>query len=146
MGFRTSIASLAAALLFVTPFIAHAAIYKWVDGQGVTHYSQTPPSGQRYTQIDTPEGNGMQMPGPNPPTATGSPAPKVPHAAPTKPTKIPHLKQNCALANQNIKTLEMPRRVRVVKPDGSVEWLDDAQRAQRLEQAKSFVKRFCTQN
>ncbi|OBS09932.1 DUF4124 domain-containing protein [Acidihalobacter prosperus] len=130
--------------MFLSPLLAHGAIYKWIDAQGVTHYSQMPPSGHRYTVIDSPvdAGNGTaESAGTNPaPMAPESAAPK--DAAP-KPAQIPDLKQRCQIASSDVKTLEQPRRVRIVKPDGSVEWMSDSQRAQRLKQAQAFVERYC---
>jgi hypothetical protein len=41
-------------LLFLVVVTASAAIYKWVDEKGVTHYSETPPSNQKSQKVQLP--------------------------------------------------------------------------------------------
>jgi hypothetical protein len=38
---------------------AHAAIYKWVDEQGVTQYSEKPPPGRKANEVRRPRSTGI---------------------------------------------------------------------------------------
>lgn len=33
---------------------AHGTVYKWVDDQGITHYSQTPPPAKQFNTVEPP--------------------------------------------------------------------------------------------
>lgn len=145
MRTQKSIVSLVALLLCSTPLLAHAQIYKWVNAQGVTQYSGTPPTGRTYETLASPDDNGMNTPTPTTPSSTSSPtsSPKAPVKAPVQAKQIPDLKQRCEVAQKDIQTLKQPRRIRVVKADGSVQWLSDSQRAAHLKQAQAFYNRFC---
>lgn len=46
-------------------------VYKWVDEQGVTHFSETPPEGTRKAEVLNIEGRGpvTALPRPRPPPA-----------------------------------------------------------------------------
>ncbi len=46
-------------LLFLLPLAAAAQVYKWVDEQGQTHYSQQPPVEQKSQQINPSTGGGL---------------------------------------------------------------------------------------
>lgn len=142
MRSQKSIVSLTALLLCATPLLAHAQIYQWTNAQGVTQFSQTPPAGQTYKTISTPDDNGMNMDTPAAPSSSGA-KPKHPSSA-AQAKQIPDLKQRCDIAQKDIQTLNQPRRIRIVQADGSVKWLDNNQRASRLQQAQSFYNRFCT--
>ncbi|MCI0749902.1 MAG: DUF4124 domain-containing protein, partial [Nevskiales bacterium] len=38
-------------LLAFLPFVCAAQIYRWVDGKGQVHYTQTPPKDRSYEQV-----------------------------------------------------------------------------------------------
>ncbi len=44
----------AACLCAALPWMASAAMYKWVDEKGVTHYSESAPPGAKATRIELP--------------------------------------------------------------------------------------------
>ena len=65
-------------LCVVSGFLAGAEIYKWVDEEGVTHFTDRPPEDQQATGIDIPQplpadqaAAEAAAPGEAPDTATG---------------------------------------------------------------------------
>lgn len=46
--------SLLLALLLIAAAAIASGIYKWIDDQGITHYSDAPPKAQKATQLDHP--------------------------------------------------------------------------------------------
>ena len=77
---------LAGAILATTPSAADP-VYKWVDSTGHSHYSQTPPEGQKYQTI-TPVGTVTDNP-----ASTGAAA-STPERG--KPAATPELSSNAA--------------------------------------------------
>ena len=103
-----------------------SAVYQWTDARGVTHYSQTPPPGGRYTQRVI--------------TSAGTPA------ASTAETADAAENPNCVAARANIAALEGTDDVSQDtdgdgKPDAV---LDAGQRAAQLELARAAAKAYCT--
>lgn len=131
-------------LSLVLSFPVQASVYKWIDHQGVTHYSQTPPSHHSYTRINVRNAN-------VPPAVTTQPAKpaqsarndKNPHKEKTARRSISDLKHRCQIARKDVKTLHLARRVRIVKKNGGVEWLNQAQRNRRLKKLHAFLKQYC---
>lgn len=146
MRLKACIVSLAAALAFGSTLPAAADAYKWIDGNGVTHYSQLPPLKGPYTVVKTQSGDSISD---SPSAATGSTTQTPEDTSQNGPKRvdrneIPDLKQRCQIARKDVTTLQMPVRIRIVKSDGSVGWMSDAQRAQHLKEAKSFIAQYCS--
>ena len=131
---------------------AQAATYRWVNEQGVTVYSQTPPPSGQATVIPPP-----------PPPATG---------APIRPPIEEQLKQieaqkaerqqreakaadekkrqtimdaNCRNARHNLEVLEGPARRRFAENGGEYQRLTEEERQKRIELAKENIKQFCSE-
>ncbi|HHQ42067.1 MAG TPA: DUF4124 domain-containing protein [Chromatiales bacterium] len=125
-------------------------VYKWVDEQGVTHYSQTPPAGVEATPLDV---------------ATGAPAGgsaeqaleryrKVlapPKAAEEKASagKVDPAKEaeararNCKVARERLAILTARSRILVLRPDGTSERLTEEQRQAEIERMKAIIAANC---
>ena len=103
-------------------------VYQWTDASGVTHYSQTPPAGGRYTQRVI--------------TSAGTPAP----AAATADAATPAENPNCTAARANIAALEGTADVtQDTDGDGKPDTvLDAGQRAAQLDLARAAAKAYCT--
>lgn len=144
MRLKAIIASLAALLTLTAALPVEADVYKWIDGQGVTHYSQLPPLNRSYTVIQTRGDETLPSTPAAPPNAPQTPDTTQQAPKQVDRNEIPDLKQRCQIARKDVLTLEKPERIRIVKPDGSVEWMDDAQRAQHLKEAKSFIAKYCS--
>lgn len=129
----------------------YADVYKWVDENGRTHYSQTAPENQKAEMIKTP-----------PPPAT------LPEDAQqqidvlieqqTEARKVQEeqlatqqqeaeqkqaLEDNCTLAKSNLQlVMDSPGR-RLMAADGTVTRPTEEERQQRIRQIKQDIKEFC---
>ena len=118
---------------------AHAAtqVYKWVDENGVTHYTDTPPKeGWQYEERVVLDATAVE-PMPADAAAAASQA--------AKPTG-PSMKGNCEIARKNVDTLTNSPVVTMDRDgDGASEALDTTQRAAELARAQDLVKVYCTE-
>ena len=138
----TSPLSLAvAALVLMAPVAGMAEVYKWVDEDGVTHYSQQPPpegeatvitsdvdtassaqddadaaaDGPDETSADTEDGDGEQQ----------------------------TIAKLCEELREREGVLESDRPIRIKAEDGTLTELDDQGRARRLERVQSQLQDHC---
>ncbi len=126
-------------------------VYKWTDGTGHSHYSQTRPEGQKYQTITT---SGAV----SAPTAVASGSSETPatpvNAAATNAMPKPGNGQTpadiarekyCATARANVQTLtDRPLVDMDITGDGKPERLTPAQQTQQLDNAKKQVGALCT--
>lgn len=119
-------------------------VYKWVDAQGVTHFSAQPPQGQQATTISTSA--------PPPRQATPAPSAGTPldpeQAAIDKQVKKQvaaqeaERKKYCENARTNLAQLENNPRVRV-ETDGEVRRLGEDERQERIAELKKSIAENC---
>ncbi len=121
-------------------------VYKWVDAQGVTHFSAQPPQGQQATPIN--------MSAPAPLQTPDEPAPSVEElldpeqAAIDKKVKEQvaaqeaERKQYCEGARTNLAQLENNPRLRV-EEQGEVRRIDENERQQRIADLKKAIAEHC---
>lgn len=118
-------------LLFTLPAITTAAtdkVYKWTDENGVTHFSQDPPKGERYEERD------VRVP----PAARRTPEEEA-RDAPVKPES-----DLCLRVRANLKALEDSDSVNMdLDGDGEAELLSEAQRATQLDIARKQIDIYC---
>lgn len=144
-------AALALAVAMVTP--AGAAIYKWVDEKGVTHYGEKAPKDTATEQVkvsDTTSSDAdseidrlnkkraddeaarKKAAGEGPATATSTAAgEKSPAQA---------KEDACAQNRKNLENLRSGKRVRVVGDDGQKRLLDDEAIAAQIKYAEDQLK------
>jgi hypothetical protein len=123
------IAVLLALGLAAAPAFAQDPVYTWVDGNGVRHYAQTPPDGVKY------EVRGVRD------RAVGTEATPAPEAeGPERPDdRVACERARLSLEQLNSDVpLEMDR-----DGDGTMERLDDAQRAEQRRLAEQAVRAYC---
>ena len=114
--------------LLGAPLALHAQdpVYTWVDGNGVRHYSQTPPEGVRY------ETRGVRD------QRVGSEAPKgeAPAANPDQAA--------CDRSRLALEQLQSGAALQMDKDgDGTPEPLTDADRAEQTRRAEQAVRAYC---
>ena len=144
----------AAAALLLLALNAYAGLNKWVDADGKVHYSDTPPP--EVTTETVPDFNGKgQADAP-----TGStPKSYIERDAEWKKSRQEKAdaakkqaekdkqteakKNNCAAARENARVLQDSPRVTTYDENGERVFLDDAARAQRLEQARKAISENC---
>jgi hypothetical protein len=141
-----------AALLVVSA--ASAQQYKWVDRNGKVQYGDLPPPGVKATPIKPPPG----------PTSSTAPAGKKdakklsPEQAFQKRQKDEQERQakadkekseaatrsaNCESARSNLRTLESGQRVSSTNAAGERVFMEEAQVAQQVAQARKAVADWC---
>lgn len=121
-------------------------VYKWVDAQGVTHFSAQPPQGQQATTINT------SLPAPR--QTPDEPAPSIEEpldpeqAAIDKKVKEQvaaqeaERKRYCEGARTNLAQLENNPRLRV-EEQGEVRRIDENERQQRITDLKKAIAENC---
>jgi hypothetical protein len=134
-------------------FATVAQQFKWVDKDGRVQYGDSPPPGVKATPL-------------RPPTGPAAPATTAGKAAPTTVEKdadfrkrqleagkardkeasvaqeAAQKKQNCAMAQDAVRTLEQGR-VRRLDAKGEFVYLDDNQLVQEMARAKKSVAEWC---
>lgn len=121
-------------------------VYKWVDAQGVTHFSAQPPQGQQATTINT------SLPAPRQTPDEPAPSTEEPldpeQAAIDKKVKEQvaaqeaERKRYCEGARTNLAQLENNPRLRV-EEQGEVRRIDENERQQRITDLKKAIAENC---
>jgi len=130
----------AAALLSLIPAIAMGEVYKWIDEDGVTHYSQQPPPSGTPTVItpDAPppdetadgqsdNGEGQEGEADN---ESGDGEQET-------------IAEFCKELRDKENVLQGDRPIRIKAEDGTLTDLDDEGRAQRLERIQGQLRDHC---
>ena len=145
--------------LALTPTLAAAAIYKWVDEQGNVQYSSEKPrdAEAEKVRVNTQppvDRSTYRKPGQDDAKAddtakkdaeddkTKTPAEKrAEYAKKAESDKIK--KEMCAEARQTLQTIEGTARVRVEGADGAVSYLNEAEIASRKKSEQDRVNKYC---
>ena len=146
---RYSLFALSAGLL--TFALAEAAMYRWVDEKGVTHYSQIAPPTGSFDVIEAP----------TTPTSSGDEslndlnrqwqqmqdreAARKEEAKKQKTDEAEAAlrQQNCQTAKQNLEILQGPPNRLIRTPEGTYRRLTDEERQEKIEQAKEMMEKSC---
>ena len=135
-------------LFFFSALPAYAAIYKWVDENGVTHYSQTPPTSDTQSQkLTVPRG-----PAPPPPAKSQNAQPEKPNEGDAQKTEATNdanekLKKQrekaCETAKNNLQELDNHGRVRETDAEGNTRFLSDDEKMTRRQEMLDLIKKYC---
>lgn len=138
-------------LACIAGFASAQQIYKWKDANGVTHFSQTPPSsGMHYTKMHLTSAPDVSS---NPPvdsaeadnTEPGTSAPQ--QTAPTSSTQ-PDTANNraglCKQLNSNISLLQSKQPVVTGGGNGKQEVMSDNARDAQLATARAQQAQYCS--
>ena len=111
-------------LLLLATAASATDLYKWKDAQGVTHYSESPPAGQKYESRRVDDRGGVSA------AEEAAPAAESP---------------NCTAARGNLKMLAGKGPVmKASDGDGKADvQLDDTERANQRELAEAAIKAYC---
>lgn len=141
--------------LVLISFNAHAELKKWVDADGVVHYSDTIPPGVTTTEtVRNISGKGQaNAPAGNSPKSLAEREAELKKAKQEKEdasqkkaqqeAAAAAKKSNCEAARQNVQALEEGTRIITYDANGERSYLDDNARAQRLEEARKAVSANC---
>ena len=123
---------------------AMGAVYKWVDAQGVTHYSEVPPAAQEAKQLSVPSGQGSAADAPagrkdgEAPKSAAAPQPAGPQDDESR-----RRKKYCDEARAELRSLEAPGRVFRVGDDGRKVLLSGEEREAEIAAASKLEKENC---
>lgn len=152
---------LIAILLLLTTGMAFGQVYKWVDTNGETHYSDRPPTGKFKSESKLLSSGVIESPaaGKTSDSATKSKSVAEQEAEfrkrqiekeetdkknQKKEAEAAQRHHNCEAARSYLKGLETGQRVAHIDPDtGERSYLDDKQRAAETERAKKQVDSWC---
>ncbi|BFM14351.1 DUF4124 domain-containing protein [Maricurvus nonylphenolicus] len=145
MKIRVFVAALATSICLLASNSSHAAkeYYKWVDENGVTHYTAHPPGERKSTKVRTtnlkPSSSSTATAQPSTDNSgdkdtTAAPAPKE-----EAPKKDPAL---CKQAKENLKIMKENSRIKV-KDGDDYRFLADDEIKKRKEEADKIVKDHC---
>ena len=133
--------------LFLIPDISAAAIYKWVDENGKTHYgSERPKTSQaKKLNIKTKEPVTHKKTKDEKKGEKEDDKNKTTQAEPEEPKMSAKEKfRLCNQAKTDLQRIEARGRIRQKDKDGSVRYLSPKERGQRIRAAKKDVKDFCS--
>lgn len=155
MELRTVLAALAIGLSLacVAGFASAQQVYKWKDANGVTHFSQTPPTnGAKYSKMHLDNAPAVS----SNPSAEGDAnargesdsgsAPDAPAASGTKdeqPDTAANRAKLCRQLASNISLLESKQPVVTTGGDGKQQVMGDEAREQQLATAKAQQAQYC---
>lgn len=123
------------AMLAGTPALAQKQqVYRWVDTDGITHYSDSPPpQGQGFETRD------VAIPPAPPPPPAAAPAEQPVAAAPD-----PQRQQKCQTARNNLALLRGDKPLSMdVDGDGVTEDLDAVERQRQVDLANRQIRNLC---
>jgi len=132
--------------LIATP--VGAAVFKWVDKDGVTHYSATPPAEGDVNTVHI---------APAPPSAALNSSTAKPQQDPSKSEdedadikqsqeqakNETTTKKKCQDARDNLALLQHGRRVFTMDEHGQRTYLDDKERAAKIQGMKNIIEENC---
>jgi cytoskeletal protein RodZ len=138
------------AMLIAVSLSAHSAFYKWVDANGVTQYSQSPPPSGHYQEMRSslPAGdtNAERQSAETSSPSQGSPTDPVAAAPPDdkqQARKQAAREQNCQLAKQRLSQLENHPRIRFTAADGSVRVMSEEEKQVKLMETRKMMDEMC---
>ena len=134
----------AVALCLLVP-LAFGQAYKWTDGSGTVHYSETPPpQGTKYQKVTIsgsvePLSQPAQAPAPD---TNAPPAPATASSEPMDDTPANRAKM-CTSLKSNLDLLRGNGPVSM-QQNGKDQVLDDASRKAQLDTAQAQYQQFCS--
>jgi len=146
-----SMAILVIALLsgVTSPVQAQEEIYKWVDADGVTHFSARPPEGIEYQRINT-FSNVVQTVSPqsvgesdsDERTANTGLMPTLPEVEIQQPDPEV-VAERCEQARSNLSWMTQRVRLNRENDQGQMEAISEEQRQQMIQQSRDFISEWC---
>ena len=129
-------------------------IYKWVDGDGNTHYGDVPPPSVHTEELRVdvvPSDPGKALPRleTSDPESSATDSSTTGSASPDSTEPDPEMSDDqaesiCKQAHREIKYLNNAKhRSRVRNPDGTTRHINTEERKARREQAKQDIKDYC---
>ena len=129
--------------------VVSATVFKWVDANGETIYSQEPPPGNvKYEEVDTPgkvdSARALKKLRDEKIKADKLRRDRLAKQAERKKTKEEqaNVKKNCKLAKGKLASLQRPR-AKILQPDGSRIRLNEEERQKQIKEAEAKIHEWC---
>lgn len=131
--------------------MTQAAIYKWVDDQGVTQYSQHPPSDRPAETVAPPPRPGADAAAAQKKleeTLQGLDADRKARAESEQEQEklaatAEQRRKNCTAARDDLTKLTTGGRKRLIGPDGVASYMAEEDRQAYIEKARKQIEEFC---
>ena len=146
---RILLLPLLATLIIITN--ADAKMYRWVDENGVTVYSQTPPPSGDATELNIAAPKPASQPEAEPTTSVEPTDATQEEKQATEDEEMAKKKaesdkikaENCKAARHNLDVYTNIGNRLLKTPDGLYERLSDEEREKRIKQEEGRIKEFC---
>jgi len=120
---------------------ASAQQYKWVDKDGKVRYGDVPPPGANATRLKPP--SAASAPAPAAAAKKDAAKPKQAERQVLTEEQTQMKRDNCARAQESLRTLESGQRISRIDSKGERYYLDDGQIAQETAKARQSVSQWC---
>lgn len=148
------LALLATCLLIGSATPVFAKTYRWVDEEGNTIYSQSPPPSGDYKEVkirkETPQSQQIEAAAKLKREQEQRSLTRKQHRESAeqqeqKASREAARKQSCEDARHNLEVLQNPRLGRLMNEEGNYEDLDDARRESLIREAQAQIREFCSE-
>lgn len=138
---------ISAALSLVCTSAMATQLYRWVDENGVTQFSQQPPAEDQYQRLQVkpaPElGTGSLAPAPDASAEEQTEATEPAAAAQPTPEQQAKLAEQCDALRANLTTMQNNPRLRRTLEDGTVERIGEDERQAMIAKAQADLQEHC---
>jgi hypothetical protein len=122
---------------------ASAQQYKWTDKDGKVRYGDVPPAGASAARLKAPNA-GYPPPAAAPDSKKEEAKKKAPEKQAMTEEQMQMKRDNCARAQESLRTLESGQRISRIDAKGERYYLEDAEIAQETAKARQSVQHWCT--
>lgn len=117
-------------------------VYRWVDDEGVTHFTAHPPKNRRAEQLRTQTGHSEPVDYSKQYPDSEEPRQEQTNGQNQGPSQA-ELDDACQRARANLRTLEQGGRIAEEAEDGSRRYLSEEDKAERAERARQTIEETC---
>ncbi|WP_347331163.1 DUF4124 domain-containing protein [Marinimicrobium locisalis] len=117
-------------------------VYRWVDDDGVTHFTSHPPKNRKADQLRTQTGHSEPVDYATQYPEEETPEQEQPREENRGPTQAER-DDACQRARENLRLLEQGGRIAEETEDGSRRYLSEEDKAERAERAQQIVEEAC---
>jgi len=118
-------------------------VYKWVDENGLTHYTALPPKNRSASKIRTKTGHSDPVSYKSPESdIRDKPATDTEQTTASTPVSLKD-PNRCAIARENLETLRVHARVRIKSEDGEMRYLKPEEHNQKKVEAQKAIRESC---
>jgi hypothetical protein len=117
--------------------------YRWVDDQGITHYTAAPPQGIKSEKVTSyNHGSSASAPNAEQKNATDAVAGENPEAQSAPPANLKD-PERCAAAKKRADTLQNNNRIRMQSDDGEYRFLSQEEIQEELVKSQQAIEQSC---